>query len=216
VKTENPAFPRDAEIRIDPENGTILQVKAADLAGGLPADGEFSKALKKGDFGKAALEFLEAFQDRFRLRDPSRELNIEEVGARDSLGQTRVRLTQVYRGLPIFGAVLQVHFTSAGQVGVVEGRYLPTPADVDLNPVFPLEKACRELTDQAEFSGKQCRQEGNPLLFPVSRKTVRLAYRVILEGGDSARWEVIIDALDGTILNRRNLTQSWFQVPPVR
>ena len=53
---------------------------------------------------------------------------------KDTLGQTHVRMSQTYRGVPVLGGELIVHLDAAGLLGI-NGRFVP---DLDLPAIAPL------------------------------------------------------------------------------
>jgi len=73
----------------------------------------------------AARNFLAVHRAAFGMTDPAREWTLVRADV-DRLGMTHVRLQQTYRGVPVLGAQLLVHFDPSGRwVTAINGDYLP-------------------------------------------------------------------------------------------
>ena len=70
-----------------------------------------------------ALGFFSQYGAVFGVQSPSSELAVSSV-AGDDAGSV-VKLAQRYRGLPVFNAVLGVHFDTAGAVTAANGTFVP-------------------------------------------------------------------------------------------
>lgn len=69
-------------------------------------------------------------------RAGSAELELDRV-ERDDIGQTHVRLRQIYQGIPVFGGELVVHMDERGVLGV-NGKFL-ADLQVDPNPAVSVQ-----------------------------------------------------------------------------
>ena len=105
---------------VNPATGTprLLRIPA----GALHLEGVSPKA--------KAMTFFGRYGVALGIEDPAREL--EETGERvDILGMTHLTYQQVYRGVPVFAAVLRAHFNPHGELVTINGTFIP---NLDLDP----------------------------------------------------------------------------------
>jgi Zn-dependent metalloprotease len=81
-------------------------------------------AAEKAAPATGAIHFLNRYRALFRMTDPASELTLMKAD-KDALGQTHVRLSQVYQGVPVFDHSLYVHIDREGRVMGVNGGYEP-------------------------------------------------------------------------------------------
>ncbi|MFQ5595034.1 MAG: M4 family metallopeptidase [Anaerolineae bacterium] len=111
------------------------------VAGRFPS-GATARALAADPLG-AALKFLRLHRDAFSITVPEREFTLLRAGV-DRLGMTHVRLQQTYRGVPVLGAELMVHFDATGDwITSVNGDYLPGLALRTVKPRIQSDTALR-------------------------------------------------------------------------
>jgi Zn-dependent metalloprotease len=97
----------------------------SDLPGGL-----MSQLPGSSERGKASA-FLRSRGQIFGLRDPDTELT-SGVLSRDGLGGSHLTYTQNYKGVPVFGGVLKLHFDPSGELRAANGNLVPY---IDVEPV---------------------------------------------------------------------------------
>jgi Fungalysin/Thermolysin Propeptide Motif len=91
---------------------------------------------------RTSLAYLQARAAEWGIWNASEEFRLRQV-VRDPLGQTHVRLDQVYQGVPVFGQQLIVHLDHNGVSLSVTGAYLagspsqPSPLSPVRKPVPP-------------------------------------------------------------------------------
>ncbi len=156
-------------------------------------------------------DFLQRFGLAFGISDPEREL--DQIAQRqDRFGETHEWYRQLYRGVPVFGAEIRVHFDADGEPRSVNGVFVPD-IDVDPQPVLSPEHA-RLLAVAAVSKG---REYGDDSALVASDADL-LVYRSGLMRGESGRdslvWEVevgngaglreflYIDAHDGSVVEQ--------------
>ena len=151
-----------------------------------------------------AMAFLKANGKAFGLRDPASELKL--VGVRqDKLGDSRVSYTQSYKGVPVFGASLGVHYDKAGNLKAVNGMVVPDIV-VDTVPRTSQSQAGALALKQVTGSGVTVR--GTKLM--VFREGLlkgvpganHLAYEVEVGNGTSVREFVYVDAHTGAKIDQ--------------
>ena len=75
-----------------------------------------------------AREFFRQLGAAFGVADADAELRLMDTRT-DTPGATHVRFEQTYRGLPVFGTMLRVHYDAAGRLYAANGSFVP-----DLDP----------------------------------------------------------------------------------
>lgn len=185
-----------AKLSISPATGTVRFARAAK-----------GKAIARaGAQGRAthALAFLKANGKAFGLRNASGELKLRGVKT-DAIGESRVNYGQVYRGIPVFGGSLAVHYSAGGNLKAINGLIVP---DISVNPV-PSRTAAEAgavALKQVPGSGVTVRssrlvvyREGLLKGVPGSN---HLAYEVEVGNGKDLREYVYVDAHDGAKLDQ--------------
>ncbi|QJW88421.1 T9SS type A sorting domain-containing protein [Spirosoma taeanense] len=164
----------------------------------------------------ATYQFIGQVRGMLKLDKPESSLAITRTET-DDLGQTHVRLMQTHRGLPVYGSELVAHLTGT-EVTLLNGRYRPVPADLVKTPKLALaEASARAFTDVRKTSRvrtfgdnllNMSPSEGELCVFPT-KQGARLAYQLTVRPNLLERWEYMIDALTGEILDKYNHTCSF-------
>jgi hypothetical protein len=158
-----------------------------------------------------ALDFFRRYGEVVGVRDARSELGAPEL-RRDPLGTSLLRYLQTYRGLPVFGAELRVHFDRDGEIRLVHGTVLPDLA-VDPTPVRTAEEAGATAVAhvRAEVQGASgaalVARQSRLLIFRTGllRRipgTDHLAWEVEVADGRAVREFVYVDAATGKVLDR--------------
>ena len=87
-------------------------------------------AVAKDNYAQRSIAIIQNYADLYGIRDPATELQPAGPEERDDLGFRHQRLAQVYRGVPVVGADLKVHFNAENKAYQVTGRLIP---DLSLN-----------------------------------------------------------------------------------
>ena len=196
------SLPASAELRLDAANETVRFLRGKDLAASLEGDHAYARSREAGHYAEMAIAFIEAHRSTFRLEEPTAELSEKRVSS-DAEGMTHVRLAQSYRGIPVFGAELLVHFRSADGIYLVNGEYLPTPTGLETRPSLSTDDALHFVaTQHPELDGGCSGCESELVVFGRDRAEPRLAYRVRVSVSLTEGWDYFIDAQNGTVLLR--------------
>ncbi|MFC5407750.1 M4 family metallopeptidase [Larkinella bovis] len=161
---------------------------------------------------EAAFSFMNQVKSLLKLEKPEEHFAITRTET-DQLGQTHIRMAQTFQGVPVYGSELIAHLTN-GTVTLLNGQYTLIK-NVNTTPRLSLQAA----TDRAfQDVGKETvvrvfgqnllgsqPSTGSLCLYPVGDKTV-LAYEITLRPNFIERWQYVIDAQTGAVLNKFNHT----------
>jgi len=167
--------------------------------------------------------FFAQYGGLFGIKNANAEL-VERGSFTDSSGKTHVSYQQVYRGLPVFAAVLQAHVDAQNDLSAMNGVFIPN-INVDTSPAFSAgeatERAVAEVLanpPQNELTGKVMELSADdlsavaPTLYVYRDGLIQgiegpnlLVYEVEVTKGSSVRELVYIDAHTGKIVNRISL-----------
>ena len=110
----------------DPESGTPDLMLALDPIAPTAVNGVSHE--------RAARDFIAAHKDMFKLRDPEKQLLLDEVILSHDK-TAHVRFLQREGGLLVDGAMLAVHFRADGSIAVLNGSVAPDAAKAIATPV---------------------------------------------------------------------------------
>ena len=164
---------------------------------------------------QTSLAFLQALAGPLQMQRPDQEFQVIQVGTPDALGQTHVRLQQVWQGLPVYGAEVVVHLDKNGQPALFTGRYFRSPTAITsvvpaLSAAAAVVQAETQLRAKTAFSTipthlQQLIHYRGPetelVVFHSSAAAIPvLAWHVTTRSSLVHRWESFVDAHTGDIL----------------
>jgi Zn-dependent metalloprotease len=196
------SLPSDAVIKRDVKNETVIFLRGENLSQELEKEEHFRLLQSQNLFGEIVLAFLTAHRSVFRLVRPTEEFTVTSINT-DDLGLKHVRFQQVFQGISVWASEIIVHLNQANQVYLMQGRYVPTPKDLNIHPALNETEAFRIVAEDLKNIGPDCRNCRSELtLFPVTEGIPRLAYRVLATPSLIEGWEYFIDAETGDILEK--------------
>ncbi|WP_128545279.1 M4 family metallopeptidase [Larkinella soli] len=161
----------------------------------------------------SAFAFLNQVKGILKIDRPEEQFTITRTET-DALGQTHIRMAQVHQGVPVYGSELIAHLTE-GTVTLLNGQYRPLKNTVSTQPRLTVgDAASLALKDVGRESVvrtfgenllKMKSSEGELCLYPVGRE-VKLAYRMTIRPNMIERWQYVIDAQTGAVLDKYNHT----------
>jgi Zn-dependent metalloprotease len=204
----NPAVERliaenaGARVSVNPATGVARFVR---LPAGATGTAAAATAQARQD---RAAAFVNRYADVFGLRNGVADLELRRTQI-DNVGQAHLSYTQVYAGLPVFGAALKAHFDARGQLTVVNGTLVP---DIDVSPA-----PSRSAADAAN-AAVQYVTAAKPAAMVSARGTQlmifreglvkgvpganHLAYEVEVGNGAAIREFVYVDAHTGKVIDQ--------------
>ena len=150
IKAENPG----AKVSVNPATGTARFVRLG------PTSSLRLGAVTAQSKKDATAAFVNRHAAALGLRTGSAELALRKTES-DRQGQTHLTYTQQYAGLPVFGAVLKVHFDAGGRLSVVNGTLIP---DIDVSAAPSRSAQDAEAAAVSFVKGKALSARGSRLL----------------------------------------------------
>jgi Zn-dependent metalloprotease len=191
----------NVEVTALPATGTANYVRALD-GNVIPVNSAGS------DPAAMSAAFFAEYGGVFGIRNPGTELSLLQVDT-DAFGLVTTRYQQVYQGIPVYGAVLFVHFNRAGQIMSANGRFVP---DLNLSPVPALageaagNAAVRAVAKGAAAADLSASAPAlviyHPGMVQNQPAVARLAYYVVVGNGFDVRQFVFVDAQNGFVLDQ--------------
>jgi Zn-dependent metalloprotease len=168
------------------------------VTGRIPA-AEFSSA---GGPTARGWEFWGAYGRAFGVADPRAELSLRSV-EHDDLGMTHLTYDQRYRGLPVFGRQMMVHF-AGNAVTVVNGEFADG-IEVSTTPAVSATEARVAAQGVPARALRPADVAPELLVFVDGADQVRLAWRVsVVSKRPLGLWQVFVDARSGEVLRFYN------------
>jgi len=194
--------PKDAIIKYDEKNKTVIQLKGNNLSADLENDENFKLLQSTDKYSDIALAFICAHHSLFQLNAPSEELSVASRQT-DDLGFTHIKFQQVYKGIPVWASEINLHLNQQDHVYLVQGRYIPTPDKINTQPAVSEKEATDAVAEKlgkAKSGCPGCRSE--IIVFADAGMQPCLAYRIEASPGLTEGWEFIVDATSGEVLKK--------------
>ena len=200
VDTMNKALAGNFTVTKNPQNGTISYLKSNKL-----------KTLSNSKHPKEkAYELLQNYRHDFLIKNPRLEFKVDSV-KKDNLGFTRVKLSQHYKGIPVWKSLLSLHYNRSNSLHLVRGEYFPTPSSIDINDGMD-EKALFQKVAQTKPELTAQNFTARKIIFFKDNTNPRLAYELTpSRHANLASNTFIVDALTGNILNQTSRIQTKIQ-----
>lgn len=164
--------------------------------------------------------FFAQYGKLFGVSNANNELS-ELASFTDDQGVSHVSYQQVYKGVPVFAAILRAHLSADNELTGMNGVFVPD-VDVSTNPAFNADEAAQRAVADVlanppanEATGASLNVSADELSAASSKLYVYrdgliqnvagpnyLVYEVEVTNGSSVREKVYIDAHSGKIVNR--------------
>jgi len=154
----------------------------------------------------SARMLLRQHRGYLRLDQPDAELALVARDA-DALGQRHLRFVQYHRGVPVWPAQLRVHLDAGGGVRAVTGDHLPTPQHLVVQPALSADAAQERARTAVSGGGAAEFGAAELIVYAPADSAPRLAWRLDTTVSLRQRWTLVVDALDGTLLNTYSRVQ---------
>ena len=208
----------DLVVKWDAKRGIPASVHGSDLLGGSQGKGVgvTGMGIASGPAGEVqlkqrAVSVMGKLGGLYGIQDAGQEFTPHSVSLSAS-GYRHVRLNQTYKGLPVFGGQVVVHFDGKGTARTVNGMFHPI-GELDVTPVLTGEQAVASaMADQTALGKLSGAVTAGPVLVIYARDVEpTLAYQLTISyknGNDVGLWRYWIDATTGAVLLRYNNIQT--------
>ena len=151
----------------------------------------------KGATEAGARSFLAEHAGLFKMRAETQDLNLER-NYESPIGQ-HVIFNQYYRGVPVYGAQIAVHFNRSGEIITVNNSYQP---DILLKSVDPQVSRSSAISRAAALvKANEISSAAAELVVSDFNGSFLLAWRIVIPT-DGPTWQVFIDARSGKVLSQ--------------
>lgn len=168
-------------------------------------DGEGARPLWVEDSLHRSVAFLERHGEAAKVRNPESELKLK-AAKQDDIGQTHVRMEQVYKDVPVFGRQVITHLDGVA-VRKVTGSVFEGVQGLDTTPKVNVAKAVAAAKAALKNNGGSAKKPEAKLVILPARdgsSTATLTYQVqiFVEHPNKVpeRHEYFVDAKDGSIV----------------
>ena len=212
--TRNPHVPLESlndkirKIVYSPETGLPVFIRT------LPEDITKTKSTLQQTTPERCFAYLDELNPMLKMDSPEDQFTIRSIST-DRFSRTHIRLDQVYKGIPVYGADVVVHLNEKGAGELFNGRYVKVPDGVNtipsITPDAAIEKASLHLNSDKKSIPLPAIAILADRLNPEVTLTLyhnkafipkfNLAYHVVLMASDFHRWEYFVDASNGDILH---------------
>ncbi|MHB8858346.1 MAG: M4 family metallopeptidase [Thermoleophilia bacterium] len=181
------------------DDGQVAQIRW-DADTGAPAFVTGSlKPPVSGSPGAEAVAFFQANKQTFLMTDPASELTVKRQQT-DELGMVHLQLSQTYKGVPVFGSGMAVHFTAGNRIQTINGHYMPG-IGVSVAPDITVDQAAATAKSDLGAAAESSKFEPPQLMILATGSSQsQLTWRVTLANEDPpVRMVYFIDAHTGEI-----------------
>ncbi len=189
-------------LKRNPKNHTISLLKDNN-----PSLLLYKKTTNSQTLEEVAVSFLQRHRKDFLIKNPAAEFKTLS-NKTDDLGFTRIKLAQVYQGIPVWNGIISAHFNRQGELQIVRGEYFPTPDNIDIKAGMSSDALFQTMSAiDPNITNKNYKLA--KIIYPLTETTPRLAYELQPVGhAKLASYTYIIDAMTGDILNRQSNIQT--------
>lgn len=172
------------------------------------------KSTKSQSVETIGMNYLMDIKGLLRVNDPSEEF--QSISKKvDDLGQTHMKMQQVYKGVKVYGSEVIVHLDKKRQVQAFNGRSQPTPQLKSVTPKVSFQQALTSIENDLGKvlpSNITAKAGLNSLLTPSESEEELIIYAI--DGQDVLarhitvfpsvmdRWEYYIDANTGKVIDK--------------
>jgi len=187
------SFHNATEVRRD-SDGAVVLVKGDNLSGVIELDAHFASSMREQSYDEMAQLFVQNYRIPFQLVDPNSEVVVSKVQG-DNLGYHQVRLSQVYRDIPVLNTEMIVHFNPQDHVYLVQSQFIPTPTELVVIPALTEDEVVKSLAQSNVTLGSAVLA-----ILPRERQRPILVYTIEMRRSVIDSRSVVVDANSGAIL----------------
>ncbi len=205
--------------KITAGQNAALQVSRDENGHPIFISGKTAAQSATGSVEKRVFEYLATLHGTLLNDAPEAEFSILKI-ATDELGMTHVRLQQMLGGVPVDGGELVAHAGADGVFSTINGRHFPTPRIAKLAPGI---NSAQAIDFSKASVGKVKNLSADEMRLTGGKQSVAtlvifhengdknkpvLAWKITLYADVLHRWQLVVDAENGRILQKIDHTCS--------
>jgi len=159
-----------------------------------------------GTYGQRAIAVLQNLAPLYGIQNASSELQANGSEKTDELGFRHQRLSQVFRGVPVVGADLKVHFNREGVPYEVSGRFIPgitLDPKPSINANQAIASAVADFVNKRGFPQAKTIEQPQLVIYAMSHPP-QLAYQLAISDSPAHTYRYWVDAKTGTVIDAIN------------
>ena len=159
-----------------------------------------------GTYGQRAIAVLQNLAPLYGIQSASSELQANGSEKTDELGFRHQRLSQVFRGVPVVGADLKVHFNREGVPYEVSGRFIPgitLDPKPSINANQAIASAVADFVNKRGFPQAKTIEQPQLVIYAMSHPP-QLAYQLAISDSPAHTYRYWVDAKTGTVIDAIN------------
>jgi thermolysin len=159
-----------------------------------------------GTYGQRAIAVLQNLAPLYGIQNASSELQANGSAKTDELGFRHQRLIQIYRGIPIVGADLNVHFDNGGIPYEVSGRFisgitLDTKPSINSNQAIA--SAVADFVNKRGFPQAKTIEQPQLVIYAMSNPP-QLVYQLVISDDPTRMYRYWVNAKTGSVIDAMN------------
>ncbi len=181
----------EVKIRFDETTGCVATI-----------DGDVTSPSNRDPL-EITLDFMEEYSSLFRIENPREEFVVASEKS-DDFGKIHLKLNQVWKQIPVWGAQIGVHLNSDGSIYYINGGYYPSP-DIEVKHSLTEEQGVNSAVQHyTDLGGSPVKSsDAELMIYPVDGKEFKVAWHITIQGENIMDgWEYFVDANTGEILYR--------------
>lgn len=196
----------ELRIRWREQNGTPMLIKGALQTRVRVNIAPAGMDLEQAGAIRTAREFLRANADLLLLVDPDHELELVEY-QKDNLGFQHLRFDQVFHDLSVWPCELTLHLDKEGNVDLVNGAFIPTPAGVATEPELAANQAVALARQNYPDLDEGTATDPELIIFGPLDEPPCLAWKFRIDLGQRESWRFVVDAVKGVVRLKMDAVQ---------
>ena len=159
-----------------------------------------------GTYGQRSVAVLQNLAPLYGIQNASSELQASGSAKTDELGFRHQRLIQIYRGIPIVGADLNVHFDNGGIPYEVSGRFisgitLDTKPSINSNQAIA--SAVADFVNKRGFPQAKTIEQPQLVIYAMSNPP-QLVYQLVISDDPTRMYRYWVNAKTGSVIDAMN------------
>lgn len=172
---------------------------------------EAKQSMSRTSNESTARSYLSEIGPLLQIKDASNEFQLITENT-DAIGQSHLKMQQVYKGVKVHGAEVIVHMNASKNEFSVNGKPSATPTTSVVTPKISFNNAITSIETDLDIKLPSStiskngfiiipKPVGEVIFYPIDKELV-LAYHITVHADIKDRWEYFIDAQTGAVLHK--------------